>query len=354
MKDSLYIGVDYHKRYSHMVVQNQQGKVLRSGQVMNGMDAVKRFLSPFSDQKTHAVVEATRNWTVMYDWLEAVCDDVVLANPLKVKAIAEAKIKTDKIDATILAHLLRADLMPTAHVPGQFARALRSALRERMYFVRMRTMIKNRVHTIFDRYPEEAKPLKPQTDLFGKAGREQLKQMNLSEVDRILVDRECDFIDELNKYIKATEGTIKSLVKSRSDIKRLMSIPGVGEFTAWLLVAELDQIERFRNAKKLAAYAGLVPSTHSSGGKTFHGRIIKGGNKYIRWAMIEAIVPAIRVDEELRGDYERIKAKKGYNKAKVAVARKLLTIVYHVLKEKRHYKKKNKLEREYKRLQRLT
>lgn len=98
MKESLYIGVDYHKRYSHMVVQDQQGKLLRSGQVMNSIDCVKRFLAPFSGQETHAVVEATRNWTVMYDWLETVCNDVVLANPLKVKAIAEAKIKTDKID----------------------------------------------------------------------------------------------------------------------------------------------------------------------------------------------------------------------------------------------------------------
>lgn len=98
MKESLYIGVDYHKRYSHMVVQDQQGKLLRSGQVMNSIDCVKRFLAPFSGQETHAVVESTRNWTVMYDWLETVCNDVVLANPLKVKAIAEAKIKTDKID----------------------------------------------------------------------------------------------------------------------------------------------------------------------------------------------------------------------------------------------------------------
>lgn len=255
---------------------------------------------------------------------------------------------------TILAHLLRADLMPTAHVPGKFARELRAALRQRMHFVCMRTMIKNRVHTVFDRYPEEVKRLKPQTDLFGKTGREQLKQIQLSEIDRILVDRECDFIDELNKYVKAAEGTIKDLVKTNDDVKRLISIPGIGQFTAWLLIAELDDIKRFRNAKKLAAYAGLVPSTYSSGGKTFHGSIIKGGNRYIRWAMVEAIMPAIRVDEELREDYERIKAKKGYNKAKVAVARKLLTIVYHVLKEKRTYQKRNKLERDCKRIQRLT
>ena len=176
----------------------------------------------------------------------------------------------------------------------------------------------------------------------------------MSEIDREVISRECELIDELNKFIKEAEKTIQDLTKANADVKRLMTIPGVGKFTAWLLVAEMDGVERFRSAKKLAAYAGLVPSTYSSGGKTFHGKIIKGGNKYIRWALVEAVIPAMRSDEELREDYERIEGKKGYNKAKVAVARKLLTIVYHVLKEKRNYQKKNKLERELKSIQRLS
>jgi transposase len=125
--------------------------------------SIENFLAPFSDN-AHAVPEATRNWTVMYDWLDEICDNVVLAHPLKVKAIAEAKIKTDKIDATILSHLLRADLVPTAHAPSHQARELRLALRERMFYVRLRTMVKNRT---FDRYPEQTAQLKRCTDLFG-------------------------------------------------------------------------------------------------------------------------------------------------------------------------------------------
>jgi transposase len=96
-----YIGVDYHKAYSHFAVQDSSGKTLRSGRVRNDRQSVGHFLAPFSDN-AHAVLETTRNWTVMYDWLDEICDDVVLAHPLKVKANAEAKIKTDKIDATIL------------------------------------------------------------------------------------------------------------------------------------------------------------------------------------------------------------------------------------------------------------
>jgi len=353
MRDIYHIGVDFHKKYSHIVVQDDKGEVLRSGRVDNNLGSVGRFLSAFSDGERRAVVEATRNWTVMYDLLEQLCDDVYLANPLKVKAIAEAKIKTDKIDATILGHLLRADLIPMAHVPSESARKLRQALRERMFFVRLRTMTKNRVHTVFDRYPEETKKLKPQTDLFGKAGRKQLSEMSLTEIDRELVDRECEFIDELNVYIKKAEGTIKAYSKTNTDVKRLMTVPGIGEFLSRLIAAEIDGVERFRNPKKLASYAGLIPSTRSSGGKTWNGKIIKGGNKWLRWGLIEAIIPATVKDAELREEYNRVKAKRGSNKAKIVVARQLLTIIYHVLKEKRNYRVKNKLELERKRMKRF-
>lgn len=104
-----HIGVDYHKSYSHLVVQDSAGKTLRSGRVKNDRQSLGLFLERYREN-SHAVVEATRNWMVIYDWLDDLCDDVVLAHPLKVKAIADAKIKTDKIDATVLAHLLRADL----------------------------------------------------------------------------------------------------------------------------------------------------------------------------------------------------------------------------------------------------
>ncbi|MGN7754466.1 IS110 family transposase, partial [Sinorhizobium sp. 22678] len=136
-----HIGVDYHKSYSHLVVQDSTGKTLRSGRVKNDRQSLGSFLERYREN-SHAVVEATRNWMVMYDWLDDICDDVVLAHPLKVKAIADAKIKTDKVDATVLAHLLRADLVPEAWAPGDKARELRVALRERMFYVRLRTMTK--------------------------------------------------------------------------------------------------------------------------------------------------------------------------------------------------------------------
>jgi transposase len=338
MSYAYHIGVDFHKKFSHMVVQDNGGQVLRSGRVDNTSAAVKKFLAPFKREETHAVLEATRNWTVMHDWLEEECGEVILANPFKVKAIAEARIKTDKIDATILSHLLRTDLVPSAHVAGKEARAMRMALRERVYYVRLRTMTKNRIHTLFDRYPEEVRKLKPASDLFGKTGRAQLMALPVSPQDREMIERGCTLIDELNEHIKQVETTLKKLGKGNANVKRLQTIPGIGKFFAWLIDAEIDNVSRFRNAKKLAAYAGLVPSTYASGGKVQHGRIIKGGNRWLRWAFVEAVQPAITADISLKMEYERLKARKGVNKAKVAIAHRLLAIAWHVLQERRDYR----------------
>jgi transposase len=333
-----HIGVDYHKAYSHIVVQNTAGKTLRSGRVRNDSRSVAGFLSPFSGN-AHAVMEASRNWTVMFDWLDELCDEVKLAHPLKVKAIADAKIKTDKIDATTLAHLLRADLIPTAHAPSLRAREARSALRERMFYVRLRTMVKNRIVTVFDRYPEETAQLKRCRDLFGTTGRKQLAALAVSAIDRIQIDRGLAFIDDIERRIVECEGTIKALSKGNVNVKRLKTLPGVGEFFARLIDAEIDDIGRFRSPAKLAAYAGLVPSTYSSGGKTFHGRIIKQGNKWLRWAFVEAVAPAVSCDPEFKEYYERFKAAKGANRAKVATARRLLTIAFQLLRDGRSYER---------------
>ncbi|MCY1556419.1 Transposase IS116/IS110/IS902 family protein [compost metagenome] len=119
----------------------------------------------------------------------------------------------------------------------------------------------------------------------------------------------------------------------------MKTIPGIGEFFARLIDAEIDDISRFRNPKKLAAYAGLVPSTYSSGGKTFHGKIIKQGNKWLRWAFVEAVTPAVASDLELRAQYEHLKIR-GTNKARVAIARKLLTIAFQILRDQRAYERR--------------
>jgi transposase len=333
-----HIGVDYHKSYSHLVVQDSSGRTLRSGRVKNDRQSLGGFLERYKDN-SHAVVEATRNWMVMYDWLDDICDDVVLAHPLKVKAIADAKIKTDKIDATVLAHLLRADLVPEAWAPSERSRELRVARRERMFYVRLRTMVKNRTVTVFDRYLEQTAQLKKPGDLFGKSGRQQLAAIQVCAIDRIQIDRGLDFIGDIDERIRQSEATIRAMTKGNGNVKLLKTVPGIGEFFARLIDAEIDAIGRFRSAKKLTAYAGLVPSTYSSGGKAWHGKIIKRGNKWLRWAFVEAVAPAVATDPQLRAQYEHLKIR-GTNKARVAIARKLLTIAFQVLRDRRAYQRR--------------
>jgi len=330
-----YIGVDYHKKYSYIVVKNEDGRVGGRGTVNNTKEEVQRFLEPY--RPGMAVVEATRNWGLIYDWLDEVLDDVTLAHPLKVKAIAEAKIKTDKISADILANLLRADLLPRAYAPSKQTRELKNILRQRMFFVRVQTMMKNRLHDILDRHPEVLSQAPEASDLFGAAGMQWLSQTALSGEDNKLLTSELGFLKFLKEEISQSNGTVKKLAKEDRRARLLQSIPGIGPFFSVLILYEIDDISRFRDEKKLCAYAGLVPSTHASGGKVFHGRITKTGSKWLRWAAIEAAQTAVRSDSEFHAYYQRIRIRKGTNAAKVATARRLLTIVYRLLRQGRFY-----------------
>jgi hypothetical protein len=175
------------------------------------------------------------------------------------------------------------------------------------------------------------------TDLFGKRGRAWLESVPISETDREPLTQTLKLLDEVTEGIRATEATVRELARSNPSVVYLKTVPGLGEFFATLIAYEIDEVHRFRNAAKLHAYVGVIPSTYSSGGKTFHGRMTKRGNKYVRWAVIEAVAPAIKKDSSLRRYYEQLKARKGPNKARIATARRLLTIIYNVVMEQRPY-----------------
>jgi len=188
-----------------------------------------------------AVLEASRNWAVMHDWLEEMVAEVHLAHPLKVKAIAEARIKTDKIDAGVLAHLLRCDLLPEAYVPSQAGREARSVLRQRMFFVRVRTMVKNRIWHLLDRYPELANS-RPHEELFSRRGLAWLKTISVKGTDRGMLDEELKLYHALEERISQSEQLVKKLGSGDKRVKLLETIPGIGEFFAVLIANEVDDI----------------------------------------------------------------------------------------------------------------
>lgn len=175
------------------------------------------------------------------------------------------------------------------------------------------------------------------SDLFGKQGLEWLGLVTLSKEDRRILDGELELLKYLRKKIDASDHWIVELSKDNPNTRLLMTIPGIGKFFALLIATEIDDIARFRDKNKFASYAGLIPSVHASADKRFYGRIIGHGNKYLRWAFIEAVWPAIRKDLSLRELYESLKARKGANKAKVAVARRLAIIAYRILSQRKPY-----------------
>jgi transposase len=332
-----YVGVDYHKKSSYVTVVDERGRVVREGQIANSREAVAGALAGIEGEMS-AVLEAGRNWPVMYDWLEELVDGVTLAHPGKVRVIAEAKVKTDRIDSRMLAQLLRADLIPTVYVPGEVTQEQRRQLRQRMFLVRLRTMLKNRIHILIDRHPELSAKAQGFSDLFGKAGRQWLSQLSVPGVDAQLLGEDLELLEIIEARVKASDGWVSQLSRRDERAKLLVTIPGIGDFFALLLAVEIDDVHRFSRPQKLCAYAGVVPSTYASGGYVHHGRITKQGNKWIRWACIEAVYPAIRKDPALAAMYERLKAAKGANVAKVAVAKRLLTIAYRLLTEGRRYR----------------
>jgi transposase len=207
-------------------------------------------------------------------------------------------------------------------------------LRYRLSLVSIRTALKNRIHAVLDKLGISH----PFSDLFGKAGREFLATVALREVYRNELDGYLDAITFLDRQIKVVTRQIRASLRDDPRAKLLMSIPGIAHLTAHLLLCEIGEIHRFPSAKKLSSYAGLVPRVSQSAHHRWHGSITKQGNRYLRWAMVESAQTACTKDPRLAFFYQRLKREKGSAKARVAVARKLLVAVYHVLKTEEPYR----------------
>jgi transposase len=332
----LYVGVDAHSETSQVTVMSEKGVILKRTNIATCRKAVRGALGGY-EEPMRAVVEASRSWGRVYDWLSEVTGDVVLAHPAKIRAIAEARIKTDKIDSEILAHLLRADLIPQAYAPSQATRAVKRVLRQRMFFVRVRTMVKNRIKALLSQYSLEIPRV---SDLYGKVGLEWLASVELPEPDGALLREDLAFFEVVTNHIAATEDMIDRLSSGDPAVQWLASVPGIGAFFSVLVRYEMDDVSRFRTPKKFASYTGLVPSTYASGSRTVHGRLTKQGNKWLRWAFIEAVWPAVRKSPWISEYFRRIHRRRGAKDARAATARKLAELAWTVWTEKRFYVEK--------------
>ncbi|MFH1561199.1 MAG: IS110 family transposase [Patescibacteria group bacterium] len=334
-----YAGIDLHKRFVQISVNDRSGHELANSKIACDNDQIVDFFSSFNDRPISSVIEATANWPWLVRLLGQQGIKVCLAHPLKTKAIASARIKTDSIDAKILADLLRADLIPKSYMANQEEQAQRDLIRFRIGLVRQKTKIKNRIHAVLAK--QNIKHDK--TDLFGKKGRLFLTELTrddflwLTPLEKMLIAENLSVIDFLVKKIKKVDRELRKQYQDNGNFKYLSTIPGFGLVTSSILLAEIGSVERFKDEKQLVGYIGLAPSVYSSGGKTRKGRITKLGNPIVRWALVQAAYRAIRKDPYLKDFYQRIAQRRDNKKAIVAVARKLLVSVYIILKRQEDY-----------------
>lgn len=333
-----YAGIDYHKRYSVVNIQDQSGAIVLEQQVPWNNPAIFSQIFARLQGEVSVVFECGLNWAWLYEVLEKIpsVKRIVLANAYKVRLIAEAQIKTDKLDAKKLALLLRLDVVPACHVPTRETRRRKDVLRQRAYWVRLRTGLRNRVHRLIDQQHGLAMP--QVSDLFGKKGKAALRKAVLPDPDATLLAQNLDVLEQLDSAIKADEQRIQTESKPDKDMEFLVSMPGLGLITASIISTETEDINRFLRCERYTAYAGLAPTTHSSGGKTYNGRMMQGCNKWLKWAFIEAAWVAVGCSPYFGGLYRKHRDRN--KKASVAitiVARRMCHIAYQLLKEKRFY-----------------
>jgi transposase len=315
----MYIGLDVHKKVCYGTLADEKGQILRREKFRNDPSGLRTFMRNIGEAEI--AMEAGYCWQPLYDHLEKSGFKVRLVHPLKVKAIAEAKIKTDKIDSETITHLLRTDLLPESYVPPKEIRELRDLVRRRSFLVGFRTRIRNRVHAeLVKRGVELGVPP------FSIEGRGLLAGMGLDAIGQIL-----PVMDAADVQVRCISRQLKRMSGGDERARLLMTIPGVGYYIALLLVSEIGDVRRFSSSERLCSYAGLVPSVRRSGDSDRRGGITKTGSRWMRWALTQAVHVHVRYESDLSGFYRRLAREKGSQKAVMATARKMLKVVYWML-----------------------
>lgn len=332
-----FIGIDQHKQYSHMTVLDEEGNEIKTGRVANLREEIEKFLEGIGSQ-AKGVVEAGRACYVVPDILKEMGVEVVIAHPYQVKAIAKARIKNDKRDSRILAHLLRTGMIPEVYQRNASNRQAQRILRLRAFYTKSLTQARNKIWSLLAQQSEKVRmEVMRMGNVFSQRGLEFLDGLDLEGTDKEILVSLVKNYRQLAALQKESDGLVKTLYSEMEEAKWIDTVPGFAVTLSVLVAVELADVNRFKRTEELHSYAGLVPSTRSSADKTYHGKITKQGNKWLRWAVIEAVYPAIRKDHDLLVFYKRIARRKGANIAKVATAKRLLTIIYKILKEKRCY-----------------
>jgi transposase len=331
-----YIGLDIHKHYCVVVGVDRDGRVVLQAVRVEHADLegwLKKNLQPTD----YVVFESTTNAWHVYDLLAPLVERVVVANPIKVKQIANARVKTDVRDALILARLLAANLVPDVWVPPAHVREMRQLLSQRRQLVETHTQIVNRMHSVAHRHHLTHKRGKR----FNEKNTAWQKDKRLSKVEQFQLELEMENRAYIEKQITRIGKEVAKMSHRNpwtQDMTYLMQLPGFGVITGMTVLAAIGEIQRFPSAKHLASYSGLTGGLDQSGTKFVEKGITKEGRKELRWAMVEVAQRAVKSDPRWTRKFQELQKRMHRNQAIVAIARQLLELVWYVLTRRQPYR----------------
>jgi transposase len=323
-----HVGVDLHQRFCYLTAVDASGKQFKQGQVVNEAAALRRWLQQVPGPR-QVVVEASGFWPAFVRAVRPEADRLVMVHPQRVKAIASAKLKNDRVDSETLAHLSRCDLLPEAWMADEATQQLRLLVRLRISLGQERARAKNQLQAVL--HQEGFR--KPVTDVFGKSGRAWLKELALTAAGRVVVESWLSAVDHLDKQIVLRTRELEELAKQDARARCLMTVPGIGGYSAMVILAEVGAMERFKNKRALASYAGLTPVVRESAGKRKRGGIGRQGSGTLRWIMLQVAQVAARHSPAAKAWYTRLRQRKPAQVARIALAHKLLTAVWALLRD---------------------
>ena len=319
-------GLDVHREFAQVAVW-EDGLVRQVGRVPATPEGFRLFADSLA-ATDEVAIEATCNTHAIAKLLEPRVARVVVSNPQKTRVIAESKVKTDKVDAQVLAQLLAADFLPGVWLADEATHALRRQVARRANIVRQRTRLKNQVQAILHR---NLVPRCPAADLFGIKGRAWLTEQELPADERQAVEALLRQLDFHGQELQIIDAQLSQIALASDDVKRLMTIPGVDSTVALSIVAAVGDFSRFASPGQLVSYIGLNPRVRQSGGlAASHGRITKQGRAHARGMLVEAAWSAARIPGPLRAFFERVRSRRGMQIAVVATARKLTCLCWHL------------------------
>lgn len=329
----VYAGLDLSRKRLDVQLLDKTGmrlQYLTASPDRDGLRSLARTVQERHGSPVRAAIESMTGARFVHDELELYGWDVDVADAQKVKGLAPLACKTDRIDAWVLAELARLDLVPAIWLPDPAVRAERERARWRLFLVRHRTAIKNRIHQTLITHGYQ----RAMSDLFGVGGRQLLDRLSLPQPWQSTVSTSLELVDELTRDIHACERELQDMGADHPYVPLLRTVPGIGWVLGFTIAAEIGDIRRFASPRKLRGYAGLCPMVRQSGNRDFRGPLAKNGPKYLRWALVEAAHTAARHPlfcQRYAATKHRLGKQRGSKVATVELARNLADAIWYML-----------------------